>query len=139
MSSGHHNPVPFDDATLQTLLTGLLPSLDASYLHRHNGILSVRFRSLDDFICMTIAAGSANIACEVHNTFEDKLVLPRRIASCMVTMRLASNFDDERLVWFFSELLMLRHADGLISKESLAVLSVQVDRVDAGCHAGDDI
>lgn len=112
----------FDDSELHALVRRLLPSVNECLVRRHHGTILVRFTAPDDFIATTIATSSANIVCEVDNTFADKHVQPRRIASCTLQMRLTPDLNDERLIWFFAELALLRRREGALQESEFALL-----------------
>ena len=100
---------------IDALVRRLLPSVFDLYAHPYSGTLSLGFHATDDFVAASIAASSANIRAEVFNTFDGKLTAPRSISSCRIKLFLDRDFADERLVWFFAELAILRGSDGLLN------------------------
>ena len=110
-------------------MSTLLPSCSEIRCNRHVGTIIFLFEALDDFIAATIGASSANIACSVINTFEGKTTLPRSIASCATRLTLAPGLDDERILWFFAELALLRKSDGVLDGNAFTALFARL-------HAG---
>ena len=101
----------------------LLPSVFDLYPHPYSGTLSLGFHATDDFVAASIAASSVNIRAEVFNTFDGKLTAPRSISSCRIKLFLGRDFADERLLWFFAELGLLRRSDGLLNDTEYSELS----------------
>jgi len=122
MDNGDHITPLFEDSAIKTLVTRFLPSIETCRPHRHNGTIVVRFAMLDDFVAATITASSANIACEIFNNFEGKHARPLSIASCELKLQLSPGLDDERLVFFFCELALLRKADGILAEDEFRTL-----------------
>lgn len=118
--------IGFDDAAFRALASEWLPSVRDIRIHRHNGTICLGFAALDDFVATTIGASSANIVCEVFNTFEGKRALPRDIASCTLKLALAPGLNDERLLWFFAELALLRKGGAILSKDELDALHARL-------------
>ena len=124
-------------ADIDALVRRLLPSVFDLHAHSHSGTLSLGFHSADDFVAASIAASSANIRAEVFNTFEDKRAVPRAISSCRIKLFLGRDFADERLVWFFAELALLRKSDGLLNEAEHSELNAWLHEQVPAPSAGD--
>ncbi len=108
---------------IDSLVHRLLPSAFDLYARAHSGTLSVGFQATDDFVAASIAASSANIRAEVFNTFEGKLSVPRSISSCRIKLFLGRDCADERLIWFFAELAILRRSDNSLNDSDFSELN----------------
>lgn len=122
----------FDEAVFRSLASTLLPSAKHIQFHRHGGTIAFWFDALDDFIAASIGASSANIVCEVSNSFEGKHAQPRTISSCGMKLALAPGLNDERIIWFFAELALLRRGDGTLPEAAFTPLFARL-------HAGGNL
>ena len=111
----------YDD--IDALVRRLLSSAFDLHAHPYSGTLFLGFHATEDFVAASVAASSANIRTEVFNTFKDKLAVPRAISSCRIKLFLNRDLADERMVWFFAELLLLRRSDGLLNETEFSELN----------------
>jgi len=94
-----------------------LPSVLTQDIFPEKNRVILSFDRLDDFLVASIGASSANIRIELENTFHGKMKKRRTIASCIMRLSLDRKCRDDRLLYFFHELLSIRLQERAISNE----------------------